>query len=205
MKKKLSALALSAVVFAFPAVAGDDKGKAPKKDPKREAMLKRGEYLVTVGGCGDCHTPKNMTPEGPQEDMTRMLSGAPSTPKLPPAPKLPAGPWVVVAAGDLTAWNGPWGTSYARNITPDKETGIGDWTEQNFIDTMRTGKRMGKGRPILPPMPWQVVAKLTDDDLKAVFAYLQTIPAVKNAVSEPEPPAPAPAAPPAAPAAAPKK
>jgi hypothetical protein len=93
-----------------------------------------------------------------------------------------------------------WGISYAANLTPDRETGLGAWTEQNFVDTMRTGRHMGRGRPILPPMPWQMVKNLTDQDLKAVFAYLRTLPTVKNRVPQPTPPAnpaPPPAAPPA--------
>src|SRR5262249_31033491 len=90
--------------------------------------------------------------------------------------------------GTMTAWSGPWGISYTANLTPDRETGLGAWTEQNFIDTMRTGRHMGRGRPILPPMPWEGVAKLTDQDLKAVFAYLRAIPAVKNRGPRPPPP-----------------
>lgn len=193
-KLTIALAAISTFALATHASAADDKAaKAAKKDPKQ---IKRGEYLVLSGGCGDCHAPKTMTPEGPVEDKARGLSGHPAEPKLPPPPKLPPGPWAVVASGDLTAWSGPWGISYARNLTPDKETGIGDWTEQNFLDTIKTGKRMGKGRPLLPPMPWQVVKNLTDEDLKAVFAYLMSQPAVKNPVPEPElaPPPPSGAA-----------
>ena len=91
-------------------------------------------------------------------------------------------------AATMTAWGGPWGVSFTRNLTPDKETGLGDWTAQNFIATMRTGKRMGKGRAILPPMPVQAFTNMTDDDLTAIFAYLQSVPAIKNKVPEPIPP-----------------
>jgi hypothetical protein len=90
-----------------------------------------------------------------------------------------------VAAATMTAWSGPWGVSFTRNLTPDPETGIGKWTEQNFIDSLRNGKIMGKGRPLLPPMPWAMYGTLTDEDLKAMFAYLKTIPPVKNRVPEP--------------------
>ena len=62
----------------------------------------------------------------------------------------------------LTAWVGPWGISYAANLTPDKATGIGTLTEEMFIKTLREGKYMGVGRPLLPPMPWEVLAKKTD-------------------------------------------
>jgi hypothetical protein len=88
----------------------------------------------------------------------------------------------------MTAWAGPWGTSFAANLTPDIETGLGSWTEAMFVKAIRSGKHMGEGRPILPPMPWQVYKNLTDEDLKSIFAYLQSLPAVENAVPEPVPP-----------------
>ena len=166
-----------------------------KKDPSKENRIKLGEHLVKVGLCADCHTPKKMGPGGPEEDNTRMLSGHPASPALPPAPKLPPGPWMIATDGGLTAWTGPWGVSFTRNLTPDKETGLGDWTEQNFIDTIRTGKKLGKGRALLPPMPVPGINNYTDAELKAIFAYLRTIPAIKNPVPEPIPPAPQPAAP----------
>jgi hypothetical protein len=147
-------------------------------------LVKRGEYLVTIVGCQDCHTPSKMGPKGPEKDMTRMLSGHPQDLIMTPQPKVEA-PWMASVSATMTAWGGPWGVSYTRNLTPDKETGLGDWTEENFIATMRTGRRMGKGRAILPPMPFDVFAKMTDSDLKSIFAYLQTIPAVKNKVPEP--------------------
>jgi hypothetical protein len=65
---------------------------------------------------------------------------------------------------------------------------MGAWTEEMFVKTMRTGKHMSAGRNLLPPMPWQSISKLTDDDLKAIHAYLRTIPAVKNHVPLPVPP-----------------
>jgi hypothetical protein len=153
-----------------------------------QKLVNRGKYLVTAVGCNDCHTPFKMGPKGPEPDMTRFLSGHPQDMALPPAPA-PAPPWITSVAATMTAWSGPWGVSFTRNLTPDKETGLGDWTEQNFIATFRTGKRMGKGRDILPPMPIPAFKNFTDGDLKAIFAYLQTIPAVKNKVPEPLPPA----------------
>ncbi len=90
----------------------------------------------------------------------------------------------------LTAWSGPWGVSFAANLTPDKETGLGEWSEQTFIHSLRTGKHQGQpnGRDILPPMPWFNFKGATDDDLKAMWAYLRSIPAVKNQVPLPVPP-----------------
>jgi mono/diheme cytochrome c family protein len=151
----------------------------PSKEAQAEKIA-RGKYLVTYGGCNDCHTPLKMTDKGPEPDMTRMLCGHLEGIKLP-APELKPDSWFAATAG-MTAWAGPWGISYAANITPDKNTGIGIWSEEMFVKAMRTGKHMGNGRDILPPMPWRCLASLTDEDLKAVFSYLQTIPPVVNRV-----------------------
>ena len=153
----------------------------------------RGKYLVDLGACNDCHTPWKMGAKGPEPDMSLYLSGHPAALKMPDAPK-PAEPWLWVGAATNTAFAGPWGVSYAINLTSDEETGIGLWSEQVFVNAFKTGRHMGVGRPILPPMPWQAYSKMTDDDLKAMFAYLKTVPAKKNqapeaVVAEP-PPAP---------------
>jgi hypothetical protein len=87
-------------------------------------------------------------------------------------------------AGTNTAFAGPWGVSYTANLTPDRLTGIGIWNEEVFIKTIRTGRHWGVSRPILPPMPWQNVRGLRDDDLRAVFAYLRSIPPVHNQVPD---------------------
>jgi mono/diheme cytochrome c family protein len=144
-----------------------------------------GAYLVKTMGCNDCHTPLKMGPKGPEPDMSRALTGHPEDLKMPPAPALPAGPWIATVSATNTAWAGPWGVSFTANLTPDKETGLGDWTEEQFIATMRTGKHQGKGRAILPPMPWFMLGDLVDDELKAVWAYLRSLPPVKNRVPQP--------------------
>mgnify|MGYP003868441533 CR=1 FL=1 len=146
----------------------------------------RGKYLVTYGGCSDCHTPLKFGPNGPEPDLTRFLAGHPGDVELPP-PDLKPGPWFAATAG-MTAWAGPWGISYAANLTPDVNTGLGIWTEDMFIRAMRTGKHMSAGRDILPPMPWQNLAALTDADLKAIYAYLRSLPPVRNEVPRPTPP-----------------
>jgi hypothetical protein len=151
--------------------------------PTPEAV--RGEYIVKSGGCTDCHTPKKMGPAGPEDDMTRYLSGHPETLVMPAAPKLPEGPWMALASATFTAWAGPWGTSYTANLTPDRETGLGAWTAQTFVDAIRSGRVMGRGRPILPPMPYPAMQNETDADLKASFAYLATLPAIRNRVPDP--------------------
>ena len=88
----------------------------------------------------------------------------------------------------MTAFSGPWGISYTANLTPDENTGIGIWDEDMFVKTIRNGRHMGEGRPLQPPMPWPWFAKMTDDDLKSVFAYLRTIPPIQNRVPDYQPP-----------------
>jgi mono/diheme cytochrome c family protein len=151
----------------------------------KEARVARGAHLVKTMGCNDCHTPWKMGDRGPEPDMTRALTGHPQDVKMPPAPVLPPGPWVWMAAATNTAFAGPWGTSFTANLTPDPETGLGKWTEEMFIATMRTGRHEGKGRPLLPPMPYQILAALEDEDIKSVFAYLQSLTPVKNRVPAP--------------------
>jgi len=152
-----------------------------------EAAIARGEHLVMTAGCHDCHTPLKMGANGPEPDLSRALSGHPEGMKLPPAPA-PVGPWLVSAAATNTAWAGPWGVSFTANLTPDKETGLGKWNQETFTRTIRTGRHMGAGRPILPPMPIPAYKNFTDDELGAIFAYLQSLPAMKNKVPDPLPP-----------------
>lgn len=180
------------IVMSALIVAGTISATATKRERSAELAaanakkmrVERGRYLVAIGGCNDCHTPMKMGAKGPEPDMSRMLSGHPEMLKMPPAPKLGQGPWVWVAAGTNTAFAGPWGVSYTANLTPDRMTGLGIWNEEMFVKTIRTGRHWGVGRPILPPMPYQNVAQLTDEDLKSVFAYLQSIPPVKNQVPD---------------------
>ncbi len=167
----------------------------PQATPAPAATAKvsavdRGKYLVTSMGCNDCHTPMKMGPNGPEPDMARMLSGHPENMPVTKAPKLD-GPWMAAVSGTFTAWAGPWGISYTANLTPDQNTGLGIWTEDMFLKAIREGKHMGTSRPILPPMPWPAFRNLSDDDLKAIFAYLKSIPPVANHVPDPiiaEPP-----------------
>lgn len=121
-------------------------GCGQQQKPGALDAVKRGEYLVKIGGCNDCHTPLKMGANGPQPDMTRMLSGHPEELKLPSPPKLPAGPWVWLGAGTNTAFAGPWGITYSPNLTPDQNTGIGIWTEDKFVRAIRLGKHMGQSR-----------------------------------------------------------
>jgi hypothetical protein len=163
-----------------------DEGMSENKMMSKEDMIKRGDYIVTTGSCNDCHSPKIMTQMGPMPDSSRLLSGHPGNDPLPPInlKSLEPGQWMSLAP-DITAFVGPWGISYAANLTPDSATGIGAWSETQFINTIRNGKHLGNGRDILPPMPWPFVGKLTDEDLKSVFAYLMSLHAVSNRVPAP--------------------
>jgi hypothetical protein len=150
--------------------------------------IEQGKYLVEIVGCNDCHTPFKMTERGPEPDMSRMLSGHPQGVTLPEIQLDPRSGWAFAGASTNTAFAGPWGVSYAANLTPDVLTGMGIWTEDNFVNAIRNGKHWGTARPIMPPMPWQAFSKMTDYDLKAIYAYLRTIPAINNQVPDWEAP-----------------
>jgi mono/diheme cytochrome c family protein len=171
--------------LAMAASAAVAAGEKPSAD-----MVARGKDLVTHGMCHDCHTPKTFTDGKMGFDYTKELSGHQAGSPLPPVDKraLQPGYWIL-GAGDLTAWVGPWGVSYAANLTPDDQTGIGLWTEDVFIKAMRTGKHMGDGRPILPPMPYEFVGHMKDEDLKSIFAYMRSLKPIKNVVPQPVAPA----------------
>jgi hypothetical protein len=160
-------------------------------EPTAAKRIKHGEYMVAVGGCNDCHSPKIMTPQGPVPDPARLMSGHPEHEKLPAITDksmIAPGQWALFNSG-LTAAVGPWGISFAANLTPD-DTGMGAWSEAQFIKCIREGKSKGLDgtRMLLPPMPWPGIAKMTDEDLKSIFAYLKSLPAVKNVVPNPQPP-----------------
>jgi mono/diheme cytochrome c family protein len=105
--------------------------------------VKRGEYLTTVGQWNDCHTPGALYGA---PDMTRKLSGS------------------------EIGWVGPWGVSYARNLTPAAGTDIAKWTEAELVQTMHTGMRPDSST-LLPPMPWTNNAPITAADVHARRAY----------------------------------
>jgi hypothetical protein len=146
-----------------------------------ESQLKWGEHLVKIGGCNDCHTPKKMGPAGPEDDISLMLSGHPA--QQPPAAfdSKEAAKKQLIVTQTFTSWVGPWGITYAANLTPD-QTGLGNWTEARFLKALKEKKWMGldSTRPLLPPMSMMSATIMSDDELKAIFAYLKTIPPVKN-------------------------
>ena len=200
MKKVSIILGALCLVIAAAAVAcnsgagasssneGISEEKAINETSGKEARIQRGQYLVSLMGCHDCHSPKVMTLHGPQIDSTRLLSGHPAS---LPLPKINVGElksWVLFGQ-DLTTAVGPWGVSFSANLTSD-ETGIGNWSEEQFIKSIREGKYKGMDntRPLLPPMPWDMIRRATDEDLKAIFAYLKSTRPVENRVPAPIPP-----------------
>ena len=179
-------VALSAPVWAAgaaaPAAPAASHGKSAVKT--QSSHVARGQYLVTIMGCNDCHTPLAMTDHGPERDWSRTLSGHPENVPVAAPPTLGQG-WMAATSPTMTAWSGPWGVSFTANLTPDPETGLGKWTDETFIAALRTGKHEGVGRPILPPMPYDMIRQATDDDLRAIFAYLHSLPPIKNRVPQP--------------------
>jgi mono/diheme cytochrome c family protein len=155
---------------------------ATSAPPAAAEFMARGEYLVNILGCNDCHTPMAMGPDGPAPDMTRMLSGHPEGLELAFPEPMPTMPWAMVGSATNTAFAGPWGISFATNLTPEEVTGMGIWTEDMFVKALRKGRHMGVSRPIMPPMPWPAYGQMTDDDLRAVFAFLKSIPPIRNRV-----------------------
>ena len=168
-----------------PAAAFDPTALRSPAAPGADAVS-RGKYLVEAIGCTDCHTPSRLGDKGIEPDTSRLFSGYPASEKVPAA-RPTQGPWAMHMTS-TQASSGPWGISLAANLTPDEETGIGTWTEAQFVDTIRNGRHQGRGRQLLPPMPWPALAQMQDADLKAVFAYLRTLPKVRNRVPEPVPP-----------------
>ena len=154
------------------------------------SQVKFGEHLVLIAGCNDCHTPKKMTARGPVLDTLLWLSGHPANMPGIEVDRLAMESKGLAVTMDLTEWVGPWGVSYAANLTPDG-TGIGSWTEEQFFKVLREGKYHGldDSRPILPPMPWEMIGQMTDEEISAVFAYLKSIKPVNNLVPPPLPPA----------------
>jgi hypothetical protein len=189
---KNTLLAIAVIVFAATAgFVAFSRSEASASNPTAVSshVIQRGEYLVKIMGCNDCHTPWKTGPAGPEPDMTRFLSGHPEEIGPLPQAKATEGPYIWLGAPTNTAFSGPWGVSYAFNLTPEQNSGIGIWTEEMFVKTIRTGRHMGVSRPINPPMPWPAYRNATDEDLKAVYAYLRTIKPIVNRVPEYIPPA----------------
>lgn len=147
-------LLAAAAALANPGAASHKPAGASAPASGHAAQVERGRYLVGVMSCGDCHTPGTFYGA---PDNTRRL------------------------AGSEIGWRGPWGVTFARNLTPDPETGLGSWSEGEIVRALTRGIKKD-GSPILPPMPWQNFSTLTEGDAHAIVAYLATLPAVRHAV-----------------------
>ncbi|WP_297337288.1 c-type cytochrome [Algoriphagus sp.] len=154
-----------------------------------DAKVALGKHLVVIAGCHDCHTPRKMGPMGPEMDMSRALSGHPAQVPIPEIDRNELESKGIAATQSLTAWMGPWGVSFSSNLTSD-ETGIGNWTEEQFFIALRDGKSKGipTNRQILPPMPYEMIGQMTDEEISAVFAYLKSTTPIDNVVPQPIPP-----------------
>ena len=193
MKKIKISLAISSAIIAlsFVACQGDTKPAAAEATTAESAKLspeqlvQRGEYLVNTIGCDDCHSPKVMGPKGPEIDLAHRFAGHLADHPLPPADTGASKKGWVLFGPELTVSVGPWGTSFSANISSDS-TGIGNWTEAQFFKAIREGKYIGldNTRPLLPPMPWYNFAKLTDQDLSAIFNFLKSTKPIKNVVPQ---------------------
>lgn len=154
----------------------------------RDSLVNRGSYLVYTMLCDDCHSPKKMGPNGPEIIPELRLSGARHDTKLPPldAAQIRKG-WTLFNE-DFTSIAGAWGVSFAGNLTSD-ETGIGNWSEEQFRKALTQGKYKGmdNGRGLLPPMPWPQFSILKDEDIKAIYAFLKSTKPVSNVVPAPIP------------------
>jgi len=183
----LSAIASVALVVT---ACQDKAAGAPAITTEKDSawFVKRGEYLVSSVGCDDCHSPKRMGAQGPELIPELRLSGYPHDQQLPPADSNAVkNGWSLFGPG-LTSAVGGWGISFAANITSD-ETGIGNWSLEQFLTAIRKGKYKGnpEGRDLLPPMPWFAYKNMDDEDLKAIFTYLKTVQPVSNVVPAPRP------------------
>jgi mono/diheme cytochrome c family protein len=150
---------LGAAIVAIVAVSCSGGQQAPAEMTLTDKIA-RGRELSFASGCNDCHTPGGLYGA---PDTTRMLSGS-----------------------DL-GWEGPWGVSYARNLTPDTETGIGRWSEADIVTALRQGRRPD-GSPVLPPMPWPGYAHMSDADAQALAAFIKSLPPVSHGVPDRVPP-----------------
>jgi len=180
-------LGIAATVIMYAVSSAEEKPGQPKPMTQEE-KIKRGEYLVSAVGCDDCHSPKKMGPQGPEIIAELRFSGSPSTAQLPSVNTGEIKKGWMMFAPDLTSAAGPWGQSYAANISSDA-TGIGNWKEEQFLKALREGKYKGldNTRPLLPPMPWFVYKNFSDDDLKSIFAFLKSTKPVHNVVNAPKP------------------
>lgn len=191
--KNVSFALVAIALLGMAALSNCTDNKAPAATAaaaaSEESVVKRGEYLVTILGCHDCHSPKRMGPQGPEIIPELHLSGYPADrPFGKPTPEALRDGWALFNA-DLTAGVGPWGVTFAANITSD-ESGIGAWSLDQFKRALTQGKYKGleDGRPLLPPMPWFNYTQMAEEDIEAIFKYLKSTHPVRNVVPASIPP-----------------
>jgi mono/diheme cytochrome c family protein len=183
----LTALTGAVILGLIACTSGVAKTETTSAIISKDSLIKRGSYLVNSIGCDDCHTPKKFGPNGPELDMEHRFGGhLANSPVAKVNTSVIKDGWALFAM-DLTSAVGPWGQSYAANISSDA-TGIGNWSEEQFMRALREGKSKGlkEGRPLLPPMPWFMYKNMNDTDIKAIFAYLKTSKPVENRVPGPK-------------------
>ncbi|MGE5175237.1 MAG: c-type cytochrome [Hyphomicrobiales bacterium] len=149
-------LAATALIAASCGSPKTESAATSTAAPATVDPVARGKYLVTIMSCADCHTPGTLYGA---PDFTRQLSGS------------------------ELGWGGPWGTTYPRNLTPDMETGIGAWSQDDIVKAIQTGYRPD-GTQLSPPMPWPNFANLTHDDAMAIAAYLKSLPPIHHKVPD---------------------
>jgi len=152
--EQLMSFRLVGFALAAAAALGVMLAGARAADPQ----IERGKYLASFGGCMDCHTPGYFFGK---PDMARHLGGSEVGFELP----------------GLGVFHGP-------NLTPDKETGLGNWTNEQVVKALQEGVRPD-GRMLAPIMPWRALASLTKEDALAIVAYLKSLPPVRNKVPGP--------------------
>lgn len=186
--EKTYLFAVLAIGILFACTPKKNETNNQRAELSQSEKIEKGKQLVTVLGCNDCHSPKMMTAMGPVPDTLRLLSGHPADEQLAPFDKAVLKSYVLFNMNN-TAATGPWGTSFAANLTPDP-SGIGSWTEEQFMRAMKEGKWKGleNSRSLLPPMPWPSYSQMPDEDLKAIFAYLKSLKPVNNPVPMAIPP-----------------
>lgn len=191
MRNRFLIIGTSLVLIAGAIVAcnSSSANEKEKKPLTQEELVQRGNYLVNAIGCDDCHSPKKMGPQGPEVIPELRFSGYPSERPLQPVDSNAIKNGWSMFGSDFTSTVGAWGMSFAANISSDA-TGIGNWKEEQFIKAIREGKSKGLdgNRSLLPPMPWPVYRNFSDEDLRAIFAYLKSTPPVHNVVPAPRSP-----------------
>lgn len=170
------------IIFSFTSPQKEALISTIKYTPQQ---IEKGKYLVEIMGCRDCHSPKTMTAQGPASDIAKDLSGHPESMPIGKINKESLKDWVLFNMMN-TAAVGPWGITFSANLTSDA-TGIGTWSEEQFIIALTEGKSKGirAARPLLPPMPWQNYINIKKEDAIAIFAYLKSTKPINNVVPQP--------------------